>query len=153
MTPVDLPTTASRADAIEHVATTLVPRASMLTRLFLRNLGTGLSRAEGSLLRALTAGPRRITELAESEALAQPTITQLVHRLEDRGYVKRERHPDDGRVVMVTLTEAGSDALEAYRERYRAVVRDQLAGMSDDQLNELVAATDSLQGVIEAMQR
>jgi predicted transcriptional regulator len=44
----------------------------------------------------LGSGPRRITELAELERLAQPTLTQLVQRLEQQGFVNRERKTTTG---------------------------------------------------------
>ena len=58
------------------------------------------------MLRTLTDAPRRITDLAELEGLAQPTMTLLVQRLEQRGWVERKRDSDDGRVVLVSLTDA-----------------------------------------------
>ena len=78
-------TATTRTEAIDHVATTLLARASRLTRLLMRSGTRELSRTEAGLLLTLLDGPRRITELAETEALAQPTVTQLVDRLEQRG--------------------------------------------------------------------
>jgi DNA-binding MarR family transcriptional regulator len=43
-----------------------------------------LSRTEVGLLNTLSTGPRRITELAELEGLAQPTMTSLVKQLEQQ---------------------------------------------------------------------
>ena len=42
---------------------------------------------------AADTGPRRITDLAEAEAVAQPTITTLVGRLERDGLVRRAPDP------------------------------------------------------------
>jgi hypothetical protein len=43
---------------------------------------SSVSRTDGGVLNTLTGGPRRITELAELEGLAQPTMTLIVQRLE-----------------------------------------------------------------------
>ena len=67
-----------------------------------------LSRTEVGVLSTLSEGPRRITELAQTEALAQPTVTQLVDKLEGRGLVSRARSDEDGRVVIVEITPAGT---------------------------------------------
>jgi DNA-binding MarR family transcriptional regulator len=143
---------ASRADAIETVAEQLLPRASLIARLLLRHGASGLTRAEAGILSALADGPQRITELAGSQALAQPTVTQLVDRLQQRGQVARGRHPDDGRVVLVSITEDGHAALEALRSEYRQVLRDELARRSDRDVLALAMATEVLQDLIEALQ-
>ena len=75
---------------------------ALLTRLLVRQVGGDLSRTEMSLLRTLSDGPRRITELAELEGLAQPTMTILIKQLEQEGLVTRTRQADDGRVVLAT---------------------------------------------------
>src|SRR4051812_14040182 len=102
---------ARRAERIEYVADQLLPQAATVARLLTKQVKGGLSRTEAGVLRTLVASPRRITELAELEGLAQPTMTLLVQRLEQRGWVERNRHPGDGRVVLVSLTDAGSTTL------------------------------------------
>ncbi len=59
---------------------------------------------------ALTAG-----DLERQMMITSGTTTHRIGKLEQRGYVTRTRDDDDGRVVWVTLTEAGRAAcLEAY---------------------------------------
>jgi DNA-binding MarR family transcriptional regulator len=138
----------SRPGAIDHVATTLFPRASVLTRLLLRSGSRSLSRTEAGLLVTLLGAPRRITELAETEALAQPTVTRVVDQLQHRGLVMRQRSTDDGRVVVVSLSEAGRRELEQLREHYRGAV----AGLADEELVGLVAASEALGRLIAFLQ-
>jgi DNA-binding MarR family transcriptional regulator len=140
-----------RDRAVDVVAEQLLPRASLITRLLSRKRTTGVSRADAGILSALDHGPQRVTELAQGQALAQPTVTQLVARLEDEGLVARGKHPDDGRVVLVSITDAGRAALAGLRDEYRAVLREHLAGRSDDEVLALASATDLLQEVIDAL--
>jgi DNA-binding MarR family transcriptional regulator len=142
-----------RTKAIDEVSTTLVPRASLATRLLLRRARRRISRSEAGLLAGLDGGPRRITELADREGLAQPTITLMVKRLLERGWVARERDASDGRVVLVSLTDDGAAVLEEVRADYRSALRDHLAAMSDEQVAALVTATTALQGLIEVLQQ
>jgi DNA-binding MarR family transcriptional regulator len=142
-----------RASAIDEVSATLVPRASVATRLLLRRARRRISRSEAGLLAALGDGPRRITELADREGLAQPTTTLLVKRMLERGWVTRERDASDGRVVLVSLTEDGAAVLEEVRADYRSALRGHLAAMSDEEVAALMTATTALQALIEALQQ
>jgi DNA-binding MarR family transcriptional regulator len=142
-----------RTKQIDYVAEQLLPRAAVLIRLLVTQLCNELSRTEVGLLSTLRDGPRRITELAQVEQLAQPTMTLLVKRLEERGWVDRERRADDGRVVMVSLTEAGSAALVEFRARASAALRVHLAEMSDEQVEALGTATETLAQLVTCLQQ
>ncbi len=141
-----------RTAAIDEIAAHLVPRASQLMRLLLGSGPRTLTRAEGGLLSTLSAGPRRVTELAVSEVLAQPTVTQLVDRLQGRGLVERSRDRKDGRVVLVSITEAGRAELEHTREAYRVALRAAAADLPAQDVAALVAATRALERLIDAVQ-
>src|SRR5436305_9843922 len=104
-----------RSRQLDEIALALPQRVSALTRLFFARAGAELSRTEAGLLDALSAGPHRVTELAAREAITQPAVTQLVNRLQQRGWVTRETDAGDGRVVLVRLTEFGREALERVR--------------------------------------
>jgi DNA-binding MarR family transcriptional regulator len=145
-------TTPARSKQIDYVSSELLPRAALLTRLLVRQLGGELSRTEIGLLNTLGGGSRRITELAELEGLAQPTITILIKQLEEKGLVTRTRQSGDGRVVLVNLTESGSVALDDYRERIRGAMGAYLAEISDEQVDRLVAATETLAQLVTLLQ-
>jgi DNA-binding MarR family transcriptional regulator len=143
----------ARADRLDYVASHLVSRAAVLVRLLVKQVPLGdISRTEGEVLGLLSGGPRRITELAELEGLAQPTMTLLVKRLEGRGWVAREGLPADGRVVMVSITEAGEAVFEGFRAQFREALRSDLEDLSDEQLAALLAATETLGSLVEMLQ-
>lgn len=144
-----------REERIERIAADLLPGAAQLTRLVMRRAtatGDGLSRTEGGILRTLSEGERRITELAELEGLAQPTTTALVKRLEEQGLVVRTRDAADGRVALISLTAAGAAALDEFRRRYRAALAEQLQAMSDEELAELDRASRVLGRLVRRLQ-
>ena len=70
-------------------------------------------------------GPQRLTVLAVREGVTQPAMTQLISRLEESGLVRREPSPEDGRVVLVVITDDGRATLA----RRRAVRAERLAGI------------------------
>jgi len=144
--------TKRRAERIDYVSSQLLPAVAVLTRLLVRQLGGAWSRTEVSLLNTLSYGPRRITELAEFERLAQPTMTQLVKRLEESGLVTRERQADDGRVVLVDLTDAGVVAVEDFRAQASAALAACLAELPDEKVETLAAATETLAQFVTLLQ-
>jgi DNA-binding MarR family transcriptional regulator len=147
---------AKRTERLEHVSSQLLARVALLTRLLTRHLlGDELSRSEAGVLNTLRlrGGPRRITELAEIEGLAQPTMTLLVQRLEQRGFVARERLAGDGRVVLVSLTDAGHAAIGHVVERATDALSASLAEMADEQVQALAAATDTLGQLVALLQK
>src|ERR1700733_2756569 len=137
---------------LDEFAVSLAQQASALSRLVFNQGQLGMTRSESSLLVTLRGGPQRITALAELEGLAQPTVTVLVKRLEQRGWVVREHPADDGRVVLVSLTAAGHDALAQWRERYRPRLRAGLEQLSEQQLAAVVDAGDAFAVLIEVLQ-
>src|SRR3954465_11150247 len=141
-----------RDERVEYVASHLLGHTAVLTGLLHRQVRPDVSRTEAGVLRTLSDAPRRITGLAELEGLAQPTMTLLGQRLEQRGWIKRERHPDDGRVVLVSLTDAGRKTLEAFRAQVLAALRSQLDAMSDKEIAELEAATETLGSLVDTLQ-
>jgi DNA-binding MarR family transcriptional regulator len=141
-----------RSAQIDYVSSELLPQAALLARLLFRQLEGDLSRTELGLLRTLSDGPHRVTELAELEAFAQPTMTILIKQLEQQGLVRRKRSSDDARVVLVDLTKKGRVALDDYRERVRGALGAYLAEISDEQVDRLVAATETLAQLVSLLQ-
>ncbi|GIF19703.1 DNA-binding MarR family transcriptional regulator [Actinoplanes tereljensis] len=82
-----------------------------------------LSLTAASTLRRLErSGPHRLCELHAPEGVSQPAMTQLITRLEKEGLAKRGSDPDDGRAVVVTITDDGRAAVARRREgRTRAL--------------------------------
>jgi len=88
----------------------------------------GLSASAAFLLnRVRREGPTRLTTLAAREGVSQPSMTQLIQRLERQDLLTRSADPDDGRASLVGLTEDGN-ALMQDRQKIR---RDRLDGLLD----------------------
>ncbi|MCY0880025.1 MAG: MarR family transcriptional regulator [Firmicutes bacterium] len=80
-----------------------------------------LSRHKMRLMVKLQNGPVSVSELAERLNISSPAVSQMIDKLANEGYVRRESLGDDQRVVGVSLTEAGAaalvEALDAFRRR------------------------------------
>ena len=138
----------TRDDALDAVATTLLARTSRLSRLLLRTSSRELSRTEVGLLSTLLDGRRTVGELSETEALAQPSVSKLVDRLEQQGLVARERAPQDGRVVLVAISADGRARLAQVRAHTQGILRDALIDLPDAELATLTDAVEILEHVI-----
>ncbi len=146
--------TSTREEQVDFVAAHLLQRSSLLVRLLVKQVhDRQISRTDGEVLSTLSQGPRRITELAELEGLAQPTMTLLIRRLERRGWVARTGVPQDGRVVLVQITDEGAAALERFRARFLEALRGDIEGLGDEQLDELAAATRALGSFVDLLQQ
>lgn len=121
------------AVAIYGLLTALIRRPREISLTSLSTLGT-LDRT----------GPRRITDLAAVEGIAQPSMTALVSTLQSEGYVQRQADANDKRVALIALTEAG----RAYMHARRASGADYLARLIDrlpaDEAEALNAAVPAL---------
>jgi len=72
---------------------------------------TGLPFSRARALWRLERGPLTLSELAHDMGTDAPAATVLINALEERGLVKREAHPTDGRAKQVSLTAAGRRVL------------------------------------------
>ncbi|MEU6883024.1 MarR family transcriptional regulator [Streptomyces sp. NPDC046712] len=80
----------------------------------------GLTPQQGQLLCVLMPQPYGMSELGGMLGLAKSSLTGLVDRTSQRGLVRREPDPEDGRAVRVALTEEGARlADEFYTETCR----------------------------------
>ena len=83
--------------------------------------------------------------LAAESLLTQPSLSRLVERLERRGLVARSPASDDGRGVVVTLTEQGAREQRAIGRRHVEQIHRLVGGALDaDDLATLRRLTDAL---------
>lgn len=139
------------AAAVTGLAADLECRIARLTRLLrAQSVRSGLSLTALSVLRRLDqVGPCRVTDLASAEAVAQPTMTALVSRLQTRGLVARAGDPADGRAVLVSLTSAGGEQLAAVRADRIGLLDAHLGALDPDSRAALAAALPALDLLLE----
>jgi len=70
--------------------------------------------AASTLATVERSGPRRITDLAVTEGVTQPSMTALVTVLAGAGLAERRPDPRDQRVVLVAPCAAGHQAPACY---------------------------------------
>ena len=97
-----------------------------LTARFLGDRADLSASAAFAMNRVCREGPIRLTALAAKEGVSQPSMTQLIQRLERLGLVARLADPGDGRAALIGVTEHGQALLDdrkrMRRERLRALM-------------------------------
>ncbi|WP_324276001.1 MarR family winged helix-turn-helix transcriptional regulator [Blastococcus brunescens] len=91
----------------------------------------GLSHAAYVVLAMLSESPtrsRRMSDLARRANQSQSRLSHTVARLEERGWVRRERAADDGRGNLAVLTDAGYDVVVAVAPGHVDAVRETVFG-------------------------
>jgi DNA-binding MarR family transcriptional regulator len=97
----------------------------------LESADAGLTVPQYRMLSALSEGGQRSARLAERLAVRKPTVTALADGLIAAGYVARESEEGDRRIVRLSLTEAGQDALQRADAAYLARLEPLLAEVPD----------------------
>jgi len=84
-------------------------------------LPSDMSMAQFQLLRCLETGKRRITDIAESLTLSQPSASDIVKRVHAKGWVTIRVLAADRRQRVVALSAVGRRKLIRAQARCRAV--------------------------------
>ena len=107
----------------------------------------GLTFFEYSVLVVLSHAPEHTAPMSELAHLAGGSLSRTSHsarRLEQRGFLERNRCPDDGRVTLVTLTDAGHrqlvEAAPSHVASVRHAVFDALTPQQAKELGQHVTA-------------
>tara|TARA_B100000614_G_scaffold257511_1_gene277921 strand:+ start:82 stop:546 length:465 start_codon:yes stop_codon:yes gene_type:complete len=81
----------------------------------------------------------RVSEIASAMGISVPGATRIVTGLEEDGYVRREMDPDDRRAVLVSLTDAGREALAPARRELESRFHGLIEHLGDERSARLVS--------------
>jgi DNA-binding MarR family transcriptional regulator len=125
-----------------------------MTRQLYTALDTQLQRDAGMphayyiVLAMLSEAPGRtlrMSELANIVSSSQSRLSHAVARLEERGWVRREKCPSDKRGNMAVLTDAGYDVVVATAPGHVAAVRENLFDrLTRSQVRQLAEICDAV---------
>jgi DNA-binding MarR family transcriptional regulator len=138
--------------ATSTIAADLRVAVMRLARRLRQQLSEGdISTGQFSVLAALaTRGPRTPRELAEIERVQPPSMTRTLNYLAAAGLVSRTDHPDDGRQVLMSVTERGLEVVQETRRRRTAWLAQRLAELTPDERATLTAASAILTRLAES---
>ena len=147
--------TASGYEGTDHPLKLIVQITRSYARVVdqpLKNLGFALSQVP-VLVSLKHAGTLSQTELAQIAQVEQPSMAQLLNRMERDGLVTRVPDPADGRSRLISLT---ADAIKRMPQG-KAVMDDTcknaLAGFTETERVQLLDLLQRLNSNLEGMQR
>lgn len=93
-------------------------------------------------------GPLSAIELAKLEGVRPQSISQTLDGLERRQWIARLAHPADRRRTLISLSDAGRDALVGGRTLRQAWVAEGLAALSRVERKTVLAALPLLERLV-----
>src|ERR1700761_2977387 len=94
-------------------------------------------------------GPMTPGALAPRERVRPPSRTRVIASLCELGFVARNAHPAHGRQVLVSVSRAGTDLVEAERRASQEWLKQRLDRLEPDQLKTLLVAADLMSGIVD----
>ncbi len=91
----------------------------------------------GFVIRALAAGDRTLTELAELLGVSKQAAIKVVDEMERRGYLERCTDPTDRRVKLLRLTPKATQVRRAALRASRQLERELRRELGDDDVAAL----------------
>ncbi|MEK3670038.1 MarR family winged helix-turn-helix transcriptional regulator [Paenibacillus sp. FSL R10-2771] len=92
-------------------------------------------------------GPASAAAIAEATAMDRSAVSRLIKQLESLGYVSREASPDDGRAILLSLTEQGQQQTIAALNEKGSVFFGRTAAWKDDELHQFIHMLKQFNGL------
>ena len=90
------------------------------------------------ILRHIRKGIVSVSDLATERQISRPAISQAVDVLVDKGLIARGENAEDRRFVQLELTPTGNDLLNTVFEKNRAWMKEQMASLTQEEMNTLL---------------
>ena len=112
----------------------------------------GFTQASYNVLRILAGDDHALScaQVRDRMVARVPDVTRLIDRLMDRGYVTRERADSDRRVVRVSITTAGRDAISGLDTELIRLHESQLSSLTPNDLTTLIEILSRARTGLEA---
>lgn len=112
----------------------------LLRRAFDERVRTlGLTAVQARLLLSLQKFPNNNQAFYAERIEVEPiTLTRIVDRMEEAGWIERMPDPDDRRARRLHLTDKSRGIVSKLRSRVEGLVEDMVTGLSPDERAELI---------------
>ena len=90
-------------------------------------------------------------EIADELHISKSTLSEMINRLVDDGYVERTSDPSDRRTTVLVLTKTGDERAEEVIEERIRVMEFMFRNLTDEDKEELIKLLDKMLGEDEAV--
>ena len=124
-----------------------------LLRTALAKIDLDISPLHYEIMRLLQeSGTLHAAEIGERLQIARAQMTHLIDKLVELDIVARENGISDRRTVNITLTEIGKATVEEQYKDIRNVIREALANLTEEELQELATSLMKLRDILVKIQ-
>jgi DNA-binding MarR family transcriptional regulator len=150
-----------RDDTLEKVAADLLSVPPLIFRLIRRKLvmttlddiDVDIKLLHLEIMKVLKEeGTLHPAKIGERLVVAKAQMTHLIDKLVELGFVKREMDATDRRTINITLTDKGSRVLEEQDNLVINAVRDNMAALTEAELEALSSSLRSLRDILFKLQ-
>lgn len=93
------------------------------------------------------------SEIAAQRGISPSTLTGILDRLEDKGWIERRRDPADRRSVIIFRHPGVTERQRAFRAKLEKALRQVMERMDKDDVAHLKTGLDAFIAVLVAMER
>lgn len=94
-------------------------------------------------------GPLPMSEAAESFSISKQQMTRFADEMEARGLVQKRLSPDDRRVIILSLTRAGEQALDTHLDMMTAEQAERVSRLTPVEARELLECAARFRELLE----
>lgn len=129
----------------------LAVSVARLTRRMRRERRSALTPTQLSVLGAVALlGPANPGSIAAHEQVKPPSVTRVLNHLSETGYISKLPDPQDGRQVLVEISDEGHRRLAQERQRRDAWLQEQLDQLTESERELLRRAAPLLKRLSES---
>ncbi|MDR0852897.1 MAG: MarR family transcriptional regulator [Clostridiales Family XIII bacterium] len=128
----------------KHMGTKLIGR--------MRDGDQDVSFVEIAMMHHATTPHEHISGMQDFLFVSKPAISQMLGKLEKKGYVTRETDKENRRKVNVSLTKRGEAVLDTAQEEMNEMVNNLISSFGEDDTLELIRLVNKLADVVDEIQ-
>lgn len=114
-------------------------------RIKLEMINYNLSITEFSVLEVLYyKGKQNIHQISQKVLISSGSMTYVIDKLEQKGFLERSACPDDRRVIHVSLTDTGNELMEKIMPEHQEIVDDMFSSLNTEETELLVSLLDKV---------
>jgi MarR family transcriptional regulator, organic hydroperoxide resistance regulator len=142
---------------IERVTEDLLSIPPVITRIVrnkfvraaLTDIGADITPHHFEIIRLLMEeGTMHVAEIGQRLKIARAQMTQLIEKLVELGIAERKPDANDRRMTNIAITQQGILLLEEHKHIVEEAIREMMAYLSDNELNELSVSLRKLWSIL-----